>query len=255
MTESSEMLQRLVNIELKVDSLSNSIQSISPKTFRGHPDQAFGHLSYSQFGEDFIIANLFHLMGINQATYIDIGAHHPFNVSNTALLHARGSRGVNIEANPDLMPAFLEHRPQDINLNVGIGPEPGILDFYRIDTWSGRNTFSKEIAEAFTRSHPQFTINDVIKIQIVTLNEVIERYCGGIFPDFMSIDVEGLDFDILSSANFSTTRPKVICVEAISGNDIDCGPEILKLLTERGYKSHAKTIGNIILVDADFSPK
>src|SRR5215831_18702667 len=97
--------------------------------YTGHPDQAFGHTTYSQCGEDLLVANIFTLIGIPTPSYLDVGAHHPLHVSNTALLYARGSRGINVEANPELIPAFHTLRPGDVTVNVGVGPQRGRLNF------------------------------------------------------------------------------------------------------------------------------
>src|SRR5262249_38551597 len=137
-----ELRQRLANIEAKVDAAG-------PADFAGHPDQRYGHLTYSQHGEDLVFVALFEQIGVDRPSYLDIGAHHPVNCSNTALLHRRGSRGVNIDANPDVMDAFRRERPQDANINVGVAGTSGSMTFYRIDAFSGRNTFSKEAAEKF----------------------------------------------------------------------------------------------------------
>src|SRR5438552_1880892 len=145
--QAKEVLERLVNIERKINSLLET-QTV-PKIFSGHADQSFGHLTYSQNGEDLIIANIFHILQKSRPTYLDIGAHHPINISNTALLYARGSRGVNVEANPNLIDIFRELRPDDITLNLGVGPQRSKRQFYCIDKWSGRNTFNKQIAEEF----------------------------------------------------------------------------------------------------------
>ena len=218
--------------------------------FNGHADQTFGHLTYAQHGEDLIVVNIFEGLSIPSPSYIDIGAHHPINISNTALLYARGSRGINIEANPILIKNFYEMRPEDKNINVGIGPMPGFLDFYQIDDWSGRNTFVKRKAEAFTKSHPQFKIQRVDKIQVRTLDDVIATEADGKWPDFMSIDVEGWDYLILqSSAINSGNGPKVICVELTYGGTDDRSESLRELLMQRGYVALIRTIKNAIYVE------
>lgn len=251
-SEKEEMFQRLINIELKVNALGRtSVDGASGGSldYAGHPDQAFGHTTFSQFGEDLIVANVFMLAGIVTPTYLDVGAHHPLHVSNTALLHSRGSRGVNIEANPDLIAAFQELRPDDTTVNVGAGPIGGQLNFYRIDAFSGRNTFDKEVAEAFVREHPQFKISDTLRIDVLPLDDIVRTYCSGAYPDFLSIDVEGLDFDVLKTANFSSSKPKLICVEAISGADEDASLKLRNLLEDRGYELYTRTLGNLIMIE------
>lgn len=242
-----EMRLRLINIETKINQL---METAPRQDFLGHADQAFGHITYAQHGEDLIIANLFDLAGISRPSYIDIGAHHPLNISNTALLHKRGSRGINVEANPNLFAAFKELRPDDTNLNCGVGPEAGSMDFYFIDDWSGRNTFAKEQAEAFVASYPDFAVTKVVPITVRTLDEIIATEAGGRWPDFLSIDVEGWDFAILEPSKIAVANgPKVICVQVVTAGSAAGNEAIHRLLIERGYQPYVRTIGNAIFIE------
>ena len=257
MQREEEMLARLINIEHKINLLCPA--SVKPletpagkPAWSGHADQAFGPYTYAQHGEDMIIANIFHRLKIETPDYIDIGAHHPLNVSNTALLHARGSRGINVEANPDLIEAFRQARPSDLNLNIGIGPKPGTLPFYRVDNWSGRNSFDLKTIEAFVAAYPNFKVMDAIQVPVMTLNACIDEYHGGKFPAFMSIDVEGLDFDILAGADFEHSKPVLLCVEVVSGSDNDQRAGIVSMLKDKGFEPVFETIGNVFLVDVSF---
>jgi FkbM family methyltransferase len=243
----ADVLERAINIERKIDGVTGQLEG---RRFDGHPDQAFGGTTYAQFGEDLIILNLFHMLGVAHPTYLDVGAHHPFNICNTALLHIRGSRGINVDANPHLIEAFREHRSEDININVGVGPERGELDFHFIDDWSGRNTFKRELAEEFVHEHPDFRIQKVQKVPVVTLNDIVAEHASGRFPDFLSLDVEGMDYEILRSASFDEARPTVICVEADIDTQVDQGARLVELLNGRGYSVYTRTAGNLIFVQA-----
>jgi hypothetical protein len=86
--------------------------------------------SYSQSGEDLIISFIFDTLRIKKPSYIDIGAHHPYFISNTALLYENGSRGINIEPDPVLFKKINKVRKKDINLNFGIGEKESVMDFY-----------------------------------------------------------------------------------------------------------------------------
>lgn len=238
--------QDLVQLKEQIDA-SNE--------FRGHPDQAFGHLSYAQHGEDMIFVNLFHLLGIAKPTWLDIGAHHPIIISNTALLYRRGGRGVNIEANPNLIQNFVQLRPEDVNVNVGVAPKDKAgtkMTFYMIDKQSGRNTFDRRAAEEFVAQHPEFSIREQMPIDVISIDDVVARYCGGKYPDLLTIDVENLDYDILASADFSRTKPKFICVEVVSSGG-DTSGKMKELITSRGYFVVARTIGNYIFADNSLS--
>ena len=223
-------------------------QGLGPWGFAGHPDQAFGPLTYAQFGEDLILANIFALRGIEKPSFLDIGAHHPVNCSNTALLYARGARGICVEANPNLIQAFQRLRPEDSIINIGCGTAEGKLDFYMIDQASGRNTFDRATAEAFVAAHPEFRIRETRAIPVLTLDQIVATYCEGIWPDLLSLDIEGLDYAVLQAAHFDGVRgPKVICVETVSGADHRQDAAIETLLTDRGYRVLGRTVANVIM--------
>ena len=174
--------------------------------------QHWGSRFYSQFGEDIIVLNIFYRLWIEKPSYLDLGAHHPHNISNTALLYDRGCRGINVEPNPLLIEPFHRLRPEDTNLCMGIGTKKGTMPFWRYDNvWSGKNSFVKELAE---ENGPVTAID----VPVDTVDNIVRDHAKGVFPDFLSVDVEGMDFDIIKSIDYSTTNtPKVICVEMFSG--------------------------------------
>ena len=131
-----------------------------------------GGVTYSQFGDDLVIINIFNNLGIEKFTYLDIGAHHPYNISNTALLYKYGYHGINVEANPNLIEAFFRERPLDKNVNVGIGTKSGEMPFYMIDGFSGRNSFDKKVVEKFCQEYPEFSVKEIKKIKVLTLYEL-----------------------------------------------------------------------------------
>ncbi len=179
--------------------------------FTGHRNQRWGCTSYAQHFDDGMILNLFDLMEIERPSYLDIGAHHPVVISNTKLLYDRGSRGVNVEANPALIAAFQTQRPEDKNVCAGVGPVPGQATFYMYSDSSGRNTFCSQEVES---QKDLLTVQKEIQLQIVTLDSIVDQHCNGNYPPLLSIDIEGLDFDVLSTANFSDGKgPFVIVVE------------------------------------------
>ncbi len=213
----------------------------------------FGNCYFSQCGEDAIVKYIFQLRNIDKPTYIDIGAHHPYYLSNTAYFYEKGSRGINVEANPDLISAFQIHRPHDVNLNVAIGGIMSERNFYILSD-SSLSTFSKDEAENLV-SVGRHKINSVKKIQLVTLESVLEKYSNNAFPDFLSLDVEGLDMEILKSIDFSKYWPKVICLEAAEYSPIGAGSkrlDLIEYITNKGYYEYANTNLNFILVKNEF---
>ena len=205
--------------------------------------------SYSQCGEDLIVKFIFDSLSIAKPSYIDIGAHDPFLISNTALFHELGSRGINIDPDDNLLEKIKAVRPEDINLNIGVGPEKSTMDLY-IMSEKALNTFSKKEAENCVKEGLE--IIDTKSVNILTLNEIINEYSNGIFPDFLSLDAEGFDFDILKSINFNQYYPKVICVETISFSKSGKGVknhELIKFLESKGYLLYADTHINSIFVN------
>ena len=206
-------------------------------------------VSFSQSGEDLIIKYIFDALNIEKPTYLDIGAHHPEHLNNTKIFYDSDSNGVNIEANPHLIDAFHKERKRDTNLNCGIGIENKSLDFYILSE-STLSTFSKAEAEKSCQEGG-YQITEIIKIPVISIQEVFRKYFFNSAPDLLSIDVEGWDYEILSSIDFDNTRPTIICIESISfsanGNGLK-DERINSLLSKKGYIFYADTNINSIFV-------
>lgn len=208
--------------------------------------------SYSQCGEDILVHYIFSLRGLAKPSYIDIGANDPYFISNTAFFYRRGCRGINIEANPKLIEKFNDMRPKDTNLNIGISDKNEELDFYIMKD-NTLSTFSKEECDFMVRSGNE--LKEIKKIKLTTVDDVLVKYNNGKFPDFMSLDVEGMDFTILKAINFEKSAPKVICVEAAEYSPVGAGArraELIDFLVSKGYYEYANTNLNAIMVDRKF---
>lgn len=193
--------------------------------------------SFAQAGEDIIAIHIFNRIGIGRPSYLDIGAYHPFDLSNTALLYCRGARGINVEANPDLIVAFERHRPGDINLCAAVGPQ------------RGREKFNLKHA-----SLVQFSESECIEVDVMTVMDVVERCAAGVFPDFLNIDAEGMDLDILKSIDYSR-GPKVICAEVgtdTSGQYVDVSKQVREHLAPY-YSPVFRADNNLFLVRNEYS--
>lgn len=212
-------------------------------------------ISFSQAGEDVIMNFVFQAMGIGAPTYIDIGAFEPYKYSNTALFYLQGSRGVTVEPNPANIGKFIEMRPEDTNLNIGISNVTGEVDYYIFDAPT-LNTCSKKEAAIFQEQGNHKILN-VTKVKVDTLQNVIQDHCGGIFPDLLSLDAEGVDEIVLQAIDYEKNCPKVVCVETISfsdtinlsenGGDVK-NKEVIDFLLSKGYVLYADTYINSIFV-------
>ena len=207
--------------------------------------------SYSQCGEDLIVKFIFDTISIAKPSYIDIGAHDPFLISNTALFSELGSTGINIDPDVNLLEKIKAVRPKDINLNLGVGPEKSSMNLY-IMSEKALNTLSKKEAENCVKEG--LKIIDTKRVNVSTINEIIKEYNNGIFPDFLSLDAEGFDFDILKSINFDQNYPKVICVETISFSKSGKGvknQELIDFLISKNYLLYADTHINSIFMHTE----
>lgn len=211
-----------------------------------HPDQLFGGVTYAQHGDDIVIRAVFNNLGIDNPSYLDIGAHHPSNISNTKLFYDAGSRGINVEANPNLFAQFLVDRPNDVNLNFGVGTEAGFMDFYMVDEHSGRNSFDYETVAAFVQDYPQFNIREVMTLPVMTVAQILQNRA---IPDFLTIDVEGLDYDILKSIDYKRYPFKLVCVEVGGLDKFNYADAVSSLLQENNYFSLIRCGANLIFVD------
>lgn len=206
--------------------------------------------SFSQKGEDLILEQIFGKK--KSGFYIDVGAHNPNVFNNTKRFYQKGWQGINIEPNPRLIKEFLKQRHRDINLHMGIGKTSSSATFFEFDADS-LSTFSK--IEADKNVQLGYKIKQILKIPIWTLAEVIQKY-GTRDIDFISIDTEGLDLEVLESNNWKKFRPKVVCVETgnffsiITGKEKNSKKEAIDAIMNKNmYKAYYDNGLNTIYLD------
>jgi FkbM family methyltransferase len=220
------------------------------RSITNQQDDTQPKLSYSQSGEDLVIDYAFKAhLGVDNPTYLDIGAHHPKTINNTYLFYERGCRGVLVEPDPELAANIRRVRPQDTVLNVGITESEGEADFYLI-TPSTLNTFSLKEFEQYKIFH-HAKLRDTVTVKTLPINAVLKKHFSkGL--DLLSIDVEGLDYQIVSSIDLKKYRPKVVCLESVEytgGDTYVKSKKLASYLYKNGYFLYADTFINSIFVD------
>lgn len=214
--------------------------------FKNNYFNGFGRLSYSQEGEDMILARL--LENQNIGFYVDVGAHHPMRFSNTYFFYKKGWRGINIDAMPGSMKAFDKMRPKDINIEKPIASKKQILTYYAFNE-PALNGFSKELSESRDGLN-NFKIEFTKDIETETLEEILDKNLpSNQVIDFLSVDVEGLDFDVIKSLNLKKYRPRVILVEILESSlsAIQIDP-IYNFLLEEDYEVFAKAVNTVFFI-------
>jgi len=199
----------------------------------------FLNSSYSQEGEDLVLARIFEFQ--KKGFFVDVGALHPKRFSNTYRFYETGWRGINIDAMPGSMEIFNQMRPEDINLEIPVSDKAENLDYYVFNE-PALNTFSKELADERSQKD-KYHVDQVINIKTNTLENILDQHLPKNQEiDFMTIDAEGLDFQILTSNNWSKYSPKVVLIENELGLDEVMGSKVDQFLNEKGYKIYAKTV-------------
>ena len=169
--------------------------------------------TYSQYGEDQFFKKYF--KG-RKGTYIDIGASHPFIISNTYLLYKNGWRGVTVEPIDYLHKRHKQLRPRDIAIKSLVGPIKGNMMFYQmipsVLSTSDLKTMNELVKDGYK-------VRNKIPMMVETLSSIYTQYLYGQSVDLLSIDVEGADIDVLKSNDWSAMNPELIVCEV---NDQNC---------------------------------
>lgn len=210
--------------------------------------------SWSQAGEDRIIANALHtfcgLQSIDGLFYIDIGGSDPERDNNTRYLYRRKGNGIILEPNHELAENFRQLRPRDIVLEAGVSFSPALryATYYNFGSrFNGYNTFSKERAEyILNQKHLSFHTEEK---ELISLQTLWETYCMEKDVHLLSLDVEGLEMDILKTFNLHKNRPWILCIES---DQDDFSPyakhPLIDFLSEQNYILAANSGINYIFI-------
>ena len=210
--------------------------------------------SYSQAGEDRIVSFLLNYGGRNEKaiSYLDIGCNHYKNLNNSYSFYRQGYRGILVEANPNFIDELREKRPGDIVLNVGIGAVESENAIFYIVNNVDLSSFDKSSIENAMKESPWLEIVEEVSVPIVPINKIIEKYCNGT-PTVVSLDVEGVEMDILTTLDFDKYRPRVFVIETICyAATIQINSkrkDIIEFMESKGYAEYAFTGVNSIFVD------
>jgi len=200
--------------------------------------------SYSQSGEDRVLSAWLDLS--RPGFYVDVGCHHPFKGSNTAGLYSRGWRGLAIDGNPDLVRRFRRARPRDICecAIVSDREAPMTLAIARQPEFS---TVSAEFEGRWIRP------GDVVRrleSTAVRLQTLLRRHGVPRVFDLLSVDVEGHDYEVLTSFDIEEYRPRVVVIELHDLDLENLSPHpVCAYLNDHGYRLRSYTQMNGLFID------
>ena len=213
----------------------------------------FFYNTFSQAGEDAIVLFLSGDKKMDSISYLDIGTNIPDAGNNTYLFYKRGNRGVCVEADKTLLPRIQKVRPLDTIIHAGVAvSDETEADFYIFDI-KGLNTFDKVEAEKKLASGRHKLIQ-LVKVPLIGINQIIRENFSP-YPDFLSIDIEGLDLEVLKSLDFTKYPIPIICVETCTYSENHIRPKdgsIALFMNSKGYEVYADTYINTIFVHKDW---
>lgn len=197
--------------------------------------------SYAQHGEDAFIFDQLKYFNISTGIYVDIGANHPTDISNTYLFYRAGSHGITIEPNRELSALHKKFRGRDIVLSIGCGDENEIIKF-SVSKTPVLSTFKKEElngSDIWKEMYvPVFRLDDALK-------NIPFKWIY-----LLSIDTEGLDYQVLKGARKTLKNVYILLVEINSQSDES---EFNKLIIGQGFLK-IKIIGkNHIFLNSVFN--
>jgi FkbM family methyltransferase len=188
-------------------------------------------ISYAQNAEDVVLARLF--ADRPNGRYVDIGAGDPVEASVTKHFYDLGWRGVNVEPIASLADRLRAERPEDITLAAAVGAKAGSVVLHELPTAWGWSTVDDQLAGRY-RAQNGWEVRDV-EVEQMTLANLLDEHPGEI--DFLKIDVEGAERDVIEGADWARHRPRAIVVEATEpGSSVPAYHDWEPILLEAGYR-------------------
>ncbi len=183
------------------------------------------------FGQNLEDAVLAKFLPEISGTYVDVGAGWPIRGSNTFYFYKLGWSGITVD--PIKQNILLQRifRPRDTQLNALLGVTPGTVDFFRFEPYE-YSTSNYQVAQEVI-AEKEVKLLNIDQLEIKRLDS-LNLQCEPLQPAFLSIDVEGKDFEVLSSNDWINFTPRVICIETWS-NRTDDELRINQLLENVGY--------------------
>jgi len=185
-------------------------------------------IHYGEFGEDILVNRI--LKNLETGKYVDVGCYHPYKGSLTAQLYKKGWKGINIDLSKSSIDLFNLVRKEDINLNLAVSDFNGQTSYFENSPINQQNSLIKN--------------NDnqkKIKIDCKNLNLILEENKFEKF-EYLNIDVEGSEQNVINGINLSKYSPILITIE---NNNLHINDyiesETYKILIKNNYTFISKT--------------
>jgi FkbM family methyltransferase len=189
-------------------------------------------ISYAQRYEDIHLLRAFGKQA--NGFYIDIGAGHPVYDNVSFAFYLRGWSGLTVEPNPWLAELSEAVRPRDIRVASLVGAADGEAAYYLVEDFHGLSTTVESHARAALTEFGKDS--QATTKPVTTLRTLCERHVNSAI-DFLKIDVEGAEREVLAGGDWQRFRPKVVVLEALVPITMQPAWDGWEpLLTDNGYR-------------------
>ena len=188
-------------------------------------------ISYAQNFEDVMLNRVF--CDRKKGFYIDVGAQHPYYDSVTKAFYERGWQGINIEPVKQYHELLQQARERDLNLNCAVGKAESTLEFYELED-TGLSTFDSQTALEIARKDGYKILT--YQVPVKTLADICQQYVSEQI-DFLKIDVEGWEENVILGHDWVQFRPIVVLLEAtIPNSPVRTKTNIRQILASEDYE-------------------
>lgn len=200
---------------------------------------------YSQYGEEAVIDSFFNKK--EKGFCVDVGAADGTRYSNSRyLIESLGWSAVLVEPHPTFFDELKElyKNTDDVSLlNTAIHTKTGKLPFYVYgrDKHAQVSTLSESFKERVIKMHGNKYEDEPIIVNVESLKNILKDLPS---VDFLSIDCEGVDMEVLKSNDWDLYRPSLMCVESSMPEE-----EVVEFMSSVDYKLYQKTAGNIFFTE------
>jgi FkbM family methyltransferase len=189
------------------------------------------NFSFSQYGEDILIAHYLEKFSPTDGIYVDIGAFDPIKYSNTLLLYKKGWQGINVDIDRDKVDEFIKHRSRDFSVSAAISDKKERVQFV---TYPCRPT--NRLLPIDSTDYRSVLGENPLEVTTIETSRLDEVIAASPFADreiyYLNIDCEGNDLNVLKSCDLDRSLPKLITIEAWSEPELE---DIKAYLLPKGY--------------------
>lgn len=172
---------------------------------------------YSQLGEQMVILNILDRLSIHNlpTVYLDIGCYHPYLGSNTYKLYLNNWHGFVIDSNLSKIDLFKKVRPRDFCLTAAIIPDEWQMAEVEMVARGDHDGCETVTHELNNNNHlPVNLVTKRFNVKALRISETLAMVVAKVgVPSVLSLDIEGLEGDLLSNINFTKYKIPLLCIE------------------------------------------